>query len=161
MHFLTKLNQFFGFTPTESKVVFFLVVTFLAGSAVKVYRIYFPLDPSSRFDYTEADKEFAERSKLIDSLEIGSTQDSSARQKTQKPSQSKPGKKGQFEGVININTASKEELMKLPGVGEAMAERILLYREENGKFQNVEELKKVKGIGEKKFEKIRSLVKVE
>jgi competence protein ComEA len=63
--------------------------------------------------------------------------------------------------ILNLNTASKQELMKLPGVGEATAERILLYREENGKFRKIEELKNVKGIGEKKFQKIKPLVKAE
>src|SRR4030065_556883 len=69
MRLLTKFNQFFGFTPTESKVVFFLVMTFVLGGAVKLYRIYFPQNLSTRFDYSEADREFAQRSKAIDSLQ--------------------------------------------------------------------------------------------
>lgn len=61
---------------------------------------------------------------------------------------------------ININTASKEELMALPGVGEVLAERIIALRKELGEYNSVEDLLKVKGIGEKKLEKIRPLVYV-
>lgn len=61
-------------------------------------------------------------------------------------------------GKVNINTALKEELATLPGIGETLAERIIAYREENGPFQKTEELVNVGGIGEKKWEAIRELV---
>ena len=57
--------------------------------------------------------------------------------------------------LVNINTATIEQLDTLPGVGEATANKILNYREENGGFKNIEDLKNVKGIGEKKFEDIK------
>ncbi len=63
----------------------------------------------------------------------------------------------QLSKLININTASKEELMELDGVGEIIAERIIEYRS-NRTFENVEELTNVKGIGEKKMESIRPYV---
>lgn len=52
---------------------------------------------------------------------------------------------------ININTAPIEELDTLPGVGEATANKILNYREDNGMFKSIEEIKNVNGIGDKKF----------
>ncbi len=62
-------------------------------------------------------------------------------------------------GLININTATKEELMELDGVGEVTADSIILYRE-NKKFETIDEIKNVDGIGEKKFEKISDNITV-
>ena len=57
--------------------------------------------------------------------------------------------------LININTASKEELMQLNGVGEAKALLIINYREANGGFKNITDLMKIKGIKQKFFDKIK------
>ncbi len=62
--------------------------------------------------------------------------------------------------IININTASKEELMKLPGVGEVTAQKIIDYREKNGEFSSIEDLKKVDRIGDKTLEKFKDKIDV-
>jgi len=62
---------------------------------------------------------------------------------------------------ININKASLEELVQLPRVGEAVAKRIIDYREKNGPFKTVEDLKSVRGIGDKVFDQIRPSIRVD
>jgi competence protein ComEA len=57
--------------------------------------------------------------------------------------------------AINLNTATKDELVALPGIGPAKAQAILDYRSKNGAFKSIEELKDVKGIGAKRYEKIK------
>jgi competence protein ComEA len=61
-------------------------------------------------------------------------------------------------GKININTASLEELQKISGIGESLAQRIINYRTENGKFKTIEDLKNVSGIGDKKYESIKDQI---
>ena len=61
---------------------------------------------------------------------------------------------------ININTSNKEDLYTLPGIGPSIASKIINYRQENGKFKNIEELKEVSGIGEAKYEKIKDLITI-
>jgi competence protein ComEA len=61
---------------------------------------------------------------------------------------------------ININTANIQELDALPGVGEATANKIISYRDEKGKFNNIEEIKNVNGIGDKKYEDIKEMINI-
>lgn len=64
------------------------------------------------------------------------------------------------EPVVNLNTATKEELMTLSGIGESRAEDIIRYREENGGFQNIEDIMKVSGIKDAAFQKIKDRITV-
>jgi len=61
---------------------------------------------------------------------------------------------------ININTASATELQQLPRIGEKVAQRIIDFREQHGKFQKIEEIMKVKGIGERMFANLKELITV-
>lgn len=70
------------------------------------------------------------------------------------------GDSGALSSKVNINKASTAELTKIPGVGESTAQKIISYREENGKFKNVEDIKNVSGIGASKFEKIKEYISV-
>lgn len=62
--------------------------------------------------------------------------------------------------VININTANKEQLMKISGVGKTKAEAIISYREKNGDFKKKEDITKVRGIGKATFDKIKDKIEV-
>lgn len=65
-----------------------------------------------------------------------------------------------LEQLINLNTATKEELEKLPGIGASKADAIITHREEVGEFGSIDELKDVKGIGESLYEKIKDYITV-
>ncbi len=67
----------------------------------------------------------------------------------------------QTDGAVNINTADSQTLQTLPGIGPAMAERIISYRQENGSFATVDDLVNVKGIGPATLEKLRDLITVQ
>ena len=61
---------------------------------------------------------------------------------------------------VDLNKASLEELESIKGIGPALAERIVNYRNENGKFNSAQDLTNVKGIGQGKFERIKDQVMV-
>lgn len=65
------------------------------------------------------------------------------------------------DGKININTASREQLMTLAGIGEAKADQIIAYRTDNGAFQKIEDIMQVAGIKEGLFEKIKECITVQ
>ena len=62
--------------------------------------------------------------------------------------------------LININTATKEELDSLPGIGPTIAQRIIDYRDTNGPFNTIDDIKNVSGIGPSTFEQIKDLITV-
>jgi competence protein ComEA len=64
-------------------------------------------------------------------------------------------------GVVNVNTATAEQLAYLPGVGPKTAEEIIAYREANGAFKKLTDLMQVKGIGDKTFERLQPYVTIE
>ncbi len=62
--------------------------------------------------------------------------------------------------LIDINTATKETLTTLPGIGESKAVAIITYREENGQFSTIEDIKKVSGIGDATYDNLKDLITV-
>jgi competence protein ComEA len=65
------------------------------------------------------------------------------------------------EGVVNVNSATAAQLQFLPGIGPAMAKRIIEFRDSNGPFRKVDELVAIRGIGSKTLEKLRPFVVTE
>ena len=88
---------------------------------------------------------------------IAESQDASQESVVESPSSQGGGSSSQG-GKVNLNTASKTELMTLSGIGESKAAKIIQYREDKGSFASVDELAQVSGIGEKTVEALRDSV---
>ena len=85
--------------------------------------------------------------------------ESSVASRASKTSSLEQGKNASGE-IVNINTANVEELKKLKGIGPAMAQRIVDYREANGSFQAPEDIMQVKGIGKAKYAKLKEQIAI-
>jgi len=174
---MKKFIKYFTFTKNETKVIVFTISILLSGFAVKYYKQVHSSDSVKAYDFSKDDSVFRERSEGIgkikylftDSDSLANADDSLIKklvaaedslQKNEKPTKDKELSYFKSE-ILNINTATKEELIDLPGIGEATAEKIINYREQRKKFKKIEELMNVKGIGKKKFEDIKSYIKAE
>lgn len=151
---LDLIQRTLGFTRNEAVVVVVLVGAFLLGTGVKWYaRTGSGLPAAVRgFDYGPMDKEFHERSSRIGELGQATSQVQQGPLRATKPPLQPHS--------ININTATKEQLVLLPGIGEAYADRIILHREDFGPFRTVDDLVNVKGIGKKTLERLRPYITV-
>ena len=149
MSLFTRLQGAIGFTRTEAQVLLFLSGTFLLGLGVKYFRS--PADSPSTVtpDYTRSDSTFIARSALSRDAAPPSSRSTSGRTKTP-PSA----------GGISLNRSSREEFMRLPGIGPAYADRIIAYRAEQGPFRTLEDLQNVKGIGPKTFARIKPFLRL-
>lgn len=160
-----KLKDFVGyftFTKLESRAIILIIMAILVGTVIKIVKNQ---ATSNSFDFESFDKEFIYKTSFYqtatdlvieDSTISGTTEDTHTKK-------NEKGKKEQNlkEKSININTATKEELVKLPGVGPSTAEKIIEYREKINGFKKIEDIMKVKGIGQKKFEKMKPYIFVE
>jgi len=127
------------FTKQEKILAILLSVGLVSGISVKYFKGGF--EESHSLELIEIDETIQEYYEDLNSVEQNSI--------------------GTENFVININTATKLELIKLSGVGPALAERIISKRKEIGKFNTLEELKLVKGIGEKLYQKNSDKITIE
>jgi competence protein ComEA len=167
---LKDLLKSLHFSKSETRVILFVAVVITSGYVIKNFR-QFVDDAGKPYDYSGVDSEFVKRSlnkvriKEFSALEDSASYDhqtfAAEIETAGKIIDSAEIEKPAYGGsTININTAGKAELENLPGIGEATAERIIIYREEKGDFKKPEDLMKVKGIGKKKFDKLRNLITV-
>jgi competence ComEA-like helix-hairpin-helix protein len=137
---LKRIADWIALTGTERKVILFLVVTLLAGGGIRLYQASYPSAPL--FDYHASDSTFAALSAAPDDSSDGTIKE----------------EKLDASGKLNINTATKRQLLDLPGVGEVTANRILTLRAETGKFSTIDDLRAIKGMSKKKIEILKPLI---
>ena len=89
------------------------------------------------------------------------TQPQQARHASSKVQLNLEAPKAKRGSLISINTATPQELEKLPGVGKVIAERIVAHRQQYGPFRRAEHLMMVRGISDRKFREMRPLIDVE
>lgn len=148
-----------------------LVVAMLAGSALLFWQIQKqnqPVKVSS--DQSEVKKQIDDLNTQIASLNqaVKDAQKVETSESTVKTTTKSEGtvagasteSSTEVSGIININSASLEELDVLPGIGPAYAQKIIDYREANGGFKTIDEIQNVKGIGPKTFEKMKDQITV-
>jgi len=154
MNMIARLQETFGFTRNELKVILFLTAALAIGAGVRWYASSSRPMPGAPYDYAVADRTFAEHSQRSPVYPSPSPASSVALSR-QPPSAVPP-----VALSINVNTASKVELMRLPGIGDTYAGRIIRYRKEHGPFASVEDLDRVQGIGKKTLARLRPFVHV-
>jgi competence protein ComEA len=134
-------------TRQERFVVCFLIAFFIIGGIIHLYNTKFSSKPAlSNVDSI--------KSNLVDRVERNDSLYFPESEKTVQPEIEKSQE-------ININTATKTQLMQIRGIGPVTAERIIEYRESEGIIKSIQELTNIKGIGIKTVEKIKNEVTIE
>jgi competence protein ComEA len=170
--------KYFSFTKNEAKVILFIIAVLITGFSIKYVKHLSDLNKKSEFDYTKTEEMFKKLSRVSTNPGDNSSQNNlSGISNSENPLynklyavedsvKTKEKKKSKKEELlkpksININTATKEILITLPGVGESTADKIIKYRESHNGFKKIEHIMKVKGIGKKKFDKLKDYIYIE
>ncbi len=149
-----RVGDWLALTSTERKIILFLSGTVLVGAGIRLYQETFPSVP--QYNYGAPDSAFAvlssrepEQRETDPSLVVRSdAEESTAEDDT-------------ATAKVNINAASKQELMTLPGIGEVMSDRIIAFRTDIGPFHSIGDLRKVKGISKRKLEQLAPFITIE
>ncbi len=168
MKIISRVSRKFGFTETESKIIFFLLITLFVGIIIHLIKSETENPFLLEFDYSNEDSRFYQEESP---LNVGdSTEKFTEKRVESKPelsdfrTEKKEGNKGivSFSPLnkLDINGAGADQLTSLPGIGLKTAQNIVDYRTKNGRFKSIDELLFVKGIGKSKFEKIKNLISV-
>jgi len=161
---LYRFQQRVGLTAPEFRAVAAFAGLLLAGSAVEHWRARaVPVDPVI---YEESDAYFRERAVMagigpVAVSDSAETQDPALSTEELPVADNEGNRPSARPGTLDMNSAGAPELERLPGIGPALAQRIVAFRDRNGPFLYVEDLLMVRGIGTKTKERIAPLVTVD
>ncbi len=156
------------FTPQEARVIIFVLAALLVGSMVLMIARRLPMIEKDVNVMKESEKEAAQDTTYESPGLQGAQPDTVDEDKALKVprtnsyqfADTKKPEKPLTEGEINLNTAPKSQLSRLPGVGPKRAEDIIEYREKNGPFKSKKDIQKIKGIGPKTYEKMEKYLSI-
>jgi comEA protein len=148
-----KIGSMFGLSEIESKVLSFVFISLFVGIGAYYLKYKDEIIELKQFDYSAQDSLFENDFNSIN-----------GQKKVDYEEELYDFSDDELESIltkVNINLASLEELILLPGIGKKTAEKIIKYRESHGKYSVPSDLLNVSGIGEKKLEKMKSLLIIE
>jgi competence ComEA-like helix-hairpin-helix protein len=137
MNAFRKVREYFVFTRNEQKILFLLSVVFCIGAGIKAYKAMTGPPAEATFDYSQSDSVFAARTAAVTTARGDSSH-----------------------GRLDLNTATRAQLIALPGIGPKLAERIIAYRTAHTRFRTINDIRKIAGFGAKKYELLRSTIEV-
>jgi comEA protein len=148
-------------TTSETRAIIITALIITGGGIIQFFKPH--INRENLLDYSESDSVFVRRSyenpiQSLKSDQISFIQKSITDRKSEEfyIDSNNPKNNSDLEiASININSATYDELQKLPRIGPALAQRIIEYRTNNGQFRAVEELINVKGIGKKTLENLK------
>ncbi len=147
---------YFGLSFVILMAVGFLVVDMTQPKEIPVMKTI-----SFESTVSETTTAFSTESEMDETTYITSESETEAEQSESDLEISTENEVTEVEFPINLNTATKEELMQVSGIGEVTAERIIEYRNQNGSFYSLYQLTEIKGIGDAKYEKFRPFLFIE
>lgn len=149
-----KIQHYLAITDSELKFLIGLSGIFLLGVSIKFVQQHSVPDYSERYAIIDSLMTAAEERQLASDNTDALSPDSTRASVTSPAAPDMPT--AQSRGLINLNTATANDLQSLPGIGPAIAGRIVDYRNRYGRFQRKADLMNVKGIGPRTYEKLSS-----
>jgi len=147
------------FTKSQRNAIVFLIVIFsLVVSYHFLEKVIHPVEP---YDFSKFEEEFfAKKDSIEKMIQNDSTRYEDWENTADKEKLNSKESSSALTKPININTASLDELTRLPRIGPAIGQRIIEYRTENGPFTKKEDIQKVRGIGPITFEGFKDLITI-
>lgn len=146
MRLLHFFQERFGFTRTELVIIMMLTTSLLIGTTIRYLRTTPAVQ--SIFPSPSVDSQFVRGARAFHDA-------------IRQPYRTTPETTAVSSGnPLDLNRAGETDLIRLPGIGPALARRILSFRNDHGRFARVDDLRKVRGIGPRTLERIRPLVRV-